>query len=206
MALNRNWHFAALFVMAASFATLLFCVVNGYVNDFDVALRRWALAQNTPKSVVIWEDISVMGSVAVISGATLIALGAFALVRNWRAFRGVAIAMGGAAVFDVSIKWLVHRPRPDEVYPLTMPVSFSFPSGHALFSFTLCLVIAALFNRQHQTGAGKAIWVFALILTALIGASRVFLGVHYATDVLGGYIIAAMWLTFLSTLDSAKPV
>lgn len=206
MALNRYWHYAALLIIGASFTILLFCVLKGYANGFDVALRRWAIAQNTAKSLVVWEVISVMGSIAVISGATFITLLALALFRNWRAFGGVAIAMGGAAALDVFIKWLVHRPRPDKVYPLTMPTSFSFPSGHALFSFTLFLVIIALFNRQHRKWANKALWAFALIITALIGASRIFLGVHYPTDVLGGYLIAAMWLTFLSTLDNAKPV
>jgi undecaprenyl-diphosphatase len=202
MAMNRKLFSAIFVILSGSLFILLVAVLNGSTEQFDQALRSWALAQNTLTSVTIWVDVSFLGSIAVISGATALSLLVFAFVRNWRAFRGLAIAMIGATVLDTSLKWLVHRPRPDEVYAHTLPSSFSFPSGHALFSFTFCFALATLIARQQKRLERKVIWIVAMITTALIGASRIFLGVHYGSDVLGGYLIGATWLIFLVALDS----
>jgi len=79
-----------------------------------------------------------------------------------------------------------------------MPATYSFPSGHALYSFTFYLTIAGITSRQVFHKRRWGIWCSAIVIVVLIGASRIFLGVHYGSDVLGGYLIAALWMVFLS--------
>jgi undecaprenyl-diphosphatase len=198
MTLGRNQRFVAMAIMAGSFAILLVLVWNGETNSVDMVLRNWALSFNTPTSVTIWEGVSFMGSVGVLSGLTFLTMGIFAMRRRWQAVRQIAFAMGGAVGLDTIVKWIVRRPRPDEVYAHTLPASYSFPSGHALYSLTFYISIAIVMSRQTQGNQSKTIWSAAVLMLTLIGTSRIFLGVHYGSDVLGGYLIAAVWLIFLA--------
>ena len=177
---------------------LLALVWTGETDSVDTALRNWALSWNSQTTVAVWQDISLMGSVAVISGLTILSLGAFLILRDWLAARLIMLSMLGAVALDTTTKWIVQRPRPDEAYFHTMPTTYSFPSGHALYSFMFYLTIAAIVNRQVFSIWRWGVWCFAIATIALIGASRIFLGVHYGTDVIGGYLIAAIWMVFLS--------
>ncbi len=197
MTVSRNQRMAALVIWGGSFAILVILVWYGKTNSFDMALRNWALSFNTLITVAIWEDISLMGSVVVLSGLTFLSICLFAMWRDWPAVRQIAFAMGGAIVLDTVLKWAVHRPRPDEVYAHTMPTSYSFPSGHALYSLTFYISIAIIMSRNSRANETRAIWIVAVMMFALIGMSRIFLGVHYGSDVLGGYLVAAFWLMFI---------
>jgi undecaprenyl-diphosphatase len=189
---------AALMVIAGSFAILLALVWTGETNSIDTLLRNWALRWNDQATVAVWKDISLMGSVAVISGLTTLSLGAFLTLRDWLAARLIMLSMLGAVPLETTIKWIVQRPRPDEAYFDTMPTTYSFPSGHALYSFMFYLTIAAIISRQVFGNWRWGVWCSAIVIVALVGASRIFLGVHYGSDVLGGYLIAAIWMVFLS--------
>lgn len=202
---GRKQCLSALTIVGGSFVILMILVWNNETNTIDMAVRSWALGLNTPTTVAIWERISFMGSIAVLSGLTFLALGIFALRREWQAVRQIGLSMAGAVGFETVTKWLVHRPRPEEVYARTLPSSYSFPSGHALFSFTFYLVIAVIICRQNRNYIGKGVWIAALFMVVLIGASRIFLGVHYFSDVLGGYLIAAFWLMFSIHYGGWKP-
>lgn len=204
--MTGRWRIAAILAMAGSFSILTFLVWNGDTINFDIALRNWALGFNNAISVTVWEDISLMGSVAVISTLTFLSLGLFVVRSDWGAARQLALAMCGAVGFDISTKWIVHRPRPDEVYAHTMPTTYSFPSGHALYGFVFYLTIAAIVTRRSLGNGIWGVWGSAITIAILIGVSRIFLGVHYGSDVLGGYLIAAIWLIILWTpTDTDKP-
>ena len=196
----------AVMLMAVLLGVLTVLVWNGDTEAFDQALRTAALKANSSASVQIWQDITVLGSVAVITTLTLLSLATFAILRQWLAVKALTVAMLGAMVFDNGMKWLVHRPRAQEVYAGTMPTSFSFPSGHALFSFTFYLTMAALLSRQSPQPWKAMIWSIGSLLVTLIGASRIFLGVHYGSDVLAGYLISGLWLIVLLKWPSkARP-
>jgi undecaprenyl-diphosphatase len=201
MTARRNQFLVAMVILAGSFAILLTLVWNGETNAVDVALRNWALSFNTPTTVAIWEGISFAGSVIVISCLTFLSLVLFAVRRDWLALRYLAFSMGGAVGLDTIIKWLVHRPRPDEVYANTMPASYSFPSGHALYSLMFFISIAIILSRRSRGNRAGIIWGAAVVIFTLIGVSRIFLGVHYGSDVLGGYLIAALWLMFVTLVS-----
>lgn len=113
----------------------------------------------------------------------------------WLAFRRRLLdaiflvgAVGGASIVTAALKRLVERSRPD-VFPWLTPESgYSFPSGHATASMALALAVVALtWNRRGRW----AIAVVAIGAAALVGASRVYLGVHYPSDVAAGWIVAA---------------
>lgn len=186
-----------LLILVAAFAILLFSIRHGYTDLLDADLRGWALSTNAPTTLEIWKAITVMGSVAVISCLTLLSFGLFIVQKNWFAARRLSLAMGGAVVLELVTKWIIQRLRPDEIYLNTMPASSSFPSGHALYSFVFYFTIATIIGHRNSDAGKNGVWILAILIVAAIGASRIFLGVHYGSDVLGGYLIAATWLTFL---------
>jgi undecaprenyl-diphosphatase len=100
---------------------------------------------------------------------------------------------GGIALSDL-LKLAFARPRPDFVAPAARVFTTSFPSGHATLSAITYLTIAALLARsQSSSRIGRYFVIVAALLTILIGISRVYLGVHYPTDVLGGWCVGAAW-------------
>ena len=189
---------------AAACLVLAVLVTQGRLEATDFQIREWALSHNTPLSVLMWIKISFMGSVAVLISFTFLCLAYFARLHEWSAFKTLSWAMGGAVILDVVIKWGIHRPRPLEAYPGTMPTSFSFPSGHALYSLTFYGALAFILSWRHPQIDQRYFWIVAVAVATVIGTSRIYLGVHYASDVLGGFLISATWLTIVLSYHSNK--
>ena len=186
-------------LLAAILLALLSVVLAALVSydltqPVDDAIRSLALSLNTNATVSFWRVFTLLGSVPVMTGLSLFAIALFALWSNWVAAKLLTLSMGGAAVLDIGSKWWVHRPRPSEVYAHTMPTSFSFPSGHALYSFVFFITLWWIASALVSEIWSRVILSSCLLVVILIGSSRVFLGVHYPSDVLGGYLIAVTWL------------
>jgi undecaprenyl-diphosphatase len=106
----------------------------------------------------------------------------------------VTLASAGGWVLNALLKELFERPRPDVVPHLREVATLSFPSGHALTSAAVYLTLGALVMEMTRSRLGKIYCMaVAMLATALIGASRVYLGVHYPTDVLAGWLIGLSW-------------
>ena len=106
----------------------------------------------------------------------------------------VAIASISGEVLDSVMKYFFNRPRPTVVPHLRVVYSTSFPSGHAMESAIVYLTLGAILMRVSERRVTKIYCLgIAMLLTALAGVSRVFLGVHYPTDVIGGWIIGFVW-------------
>src|SRR6266851_8457071 len=108
------------------------------------------------------------------------------------------LSVAGAGILEWLVKLLVHRPRPagPDVHVLTHVGGFSFPSGHvvsymALFGFLLYLAWIALRSPVLRWGTVS----LCLLLLVLIGPSRIYLGAHWASDVLGAYLLGGVWLS-----------
>ena len=139
-------------------------------------------------------DITALGSATVL-GLTVIAVSGFLLLQGmWRSGLFVAVASGGALVVNAALKQLFQRPRPEVVPHLREVMTMSFPSGHALISAVVYLTLGALLMRVAKRPITK--WYcmgLAMLATVLVGASRVYLGVHYPTDVLAGWLVGLSW-------------
>lgn len=118
------------------------------------------------------------------------------LVRGWQ--RGallVVVTMAGAGLLDALLKLVFARARPTAFFDYPLPLSNSFPSGHTFFAASFFGGLAILVSGRVQSRLLRAaVWVAATSLILLIGLSRVYLGVHYPSDVLAGYAAATIWV------------
>jgi membrane-associated phospholipid phosphatase len=113
------------------------------------------------------------------------------------------VTLAGAGVLDLGLKEIFARARPQAFFDYYLvPASFSFPSGHALFAVCFFGGIAVLLSHRLRGRLARILlWAVALFLIFLIGASRVYLGVHYPTDVIGGFAVGTVWVASVALGD-----
>ena len=184
-----------------AFAELADEVAEGDTHAFDravlLALRSGADSTDPlgpPWLEAALHDATALGGTPVLTLVTLVALG-FLLLAGRRATAAlVAVAVGGGVLLSNLLKAGFQRPRPDLVAHLVDVSSLSFPSGHAMMSTVTWLTLGALLASVQSTRLLRA-YVFAVgaTLALLVGVSRVYLGVHWPTDVLAGWCIGAAW-------------
>jgi len=139
-------------------------------------------------------DITALGGFAVLALVTLLAVGYLLAINRWGgALMLLAATLGGTAISE-GLKMGFNRPRPDLVAHVVETTSMSFPSGHAMLSAVTYLTIGALIAHTQESRQLRGyVLGAAILLTLLIGASRVYLGVHWPTDVLAGWCLGAAW-------------
>jgi len=139
-------------------------------------------------------DVTALGSMAILVGITLASAGYLWLAGKRRSVALVLVSVGGGIAFSTLFKRGFDRPRPDLVPHATEVYTASFPSGHAMMAAVTWLTLAAMLARVQPTRALKAyLFALAALITVLVGASRVYLGVHWPTDVLAGWTAGAAW-------------
>jgi undecaprenyl-diphosphatase len=147
-------------------------------------------------------DVTALGSFALLVAFTAVTCGFLWLIKQPVTVLFVVIAIGSGMLVSTAMKTGFDRPRPELVAHHTRVYTKSFPSGHSAMSAMVFLTLAALVARVQQRTATKVYWVaVAFVLTALVGTSRVYLGVHWPSDVVAGWIFgtawaAASWLAF----------
>jgi undecaprenyl-diphosphatase len=148
-------------------------------------------------------DLTALGSTPVIAFFVLATAGALLARRQFHAFSLLMGASLGGVVLILLLKDVFERPRPDLALRLVHAGSTSFPSGHALESSVAYLTLAALLSRLVRHRGLKLYFIgLALFLTGIVGATRVYLGVHYPSDVLGGWIAGLTWALTCWTVAS----
>lgn len=139
-------------------------------------------------------DFSALGSTAVLSFVVLATLCYLLLSRNLRTALFTLLAVTSGTLLSTLLKRGFDRPRPELVPHESIVYSASFPSGHSMMAAVAYLTLAALLARIHpQPGLKAYLLSLALLISVLIGISRVYLGVHWPTDVLGGWTVGAAW-------------
>ncbi len=139
-------------------------------------------------------DITALGGTTVLTLISLLAVGFLLASRRWSRALFLVVAAGGAVLLNVVLKMGYARPRPTVVAHLVDVTSTSFPSGHAMGSAAIYLTLGVLLARSVVEPRVKAYLVGAgVVLTLLVGISRVYLGVHYPTDVLAGWTVGSAW-------------
>jgi undecaprenyl-diphosphatase len=176
-------------------------VVEGKSSAFDQSIILAFRDRGNPSAPIgpAWvqdaaRDVTSLGSIIVLVIITFAVAGYLFLARKYTAAWLMLIAVFGGIALNDLLKLAFARPRPDFVISAARVFTTSFPSGHAALSAITYLTIAALLARsQSSSKIGFYFIVLAALLTILIGVSRIYLGVHYPTDVLGGWCIGAAW-------------
>ncbi|MFY0526277.1 phosphatase PAP2 family protein [Archangium gephyra] len=149
-------------------------------------------------------DVTALGGVSVLALVVGAVGGFLALVRRWRTLALVVGSTVGGALVNTLLKSLFARPRPTVVPHLTHVLTESFPSGHAMLSAIVYLTLGALLAQLVERRWLRAYLVgVALMFTLLIGLTRVYLGVHYPTDVLGGWMAGLAWALLVAVVARA---
>ena len=139
-------------------------------------------------------DITALGSIIVVVILSGAVIGYLLLLRKRGAALLMLISIAGGTVLNDLLKYIFDRPRPDLVLHAAQVFTSSFPSGHAAVSAVVYLTLGALLARDTPSVAVKVyVMAVAIFLVFLIGVSRIFLGLHYPTDVLAGWSIGSAW-------------
>jgi membrane-associated phospholipid phosphatase len=178
------------------FLLMALLVFSGFSNSFDKDIIVSAQQWESEVATKLMLFITFLGNYAFLVPANLLLTIFLVIKREKRLAAFTMIIALSSLGCKFLLKELFHRPRPDEAI-VTGIKNFSFPSGHAMMSLAfyglLILFITPLIrNKQVQ----KAMNFFLLLLILLIGASRIYLRVHYPTDVVAGYFFEIAWLSF----------
>jgi len=139
-------------------------------------------------------DVTSLGSTTVLGIIVILVAGLFLSFRRWREAAALLLASGGGLLITNLLKDWFQRDRPPQALHVVQAINASFPSGHATLSATVFLTLGALIAHFAER---RRVRVYALaaavILAVLVGCSRVYLGVHWPTDVLAGWCLGAAW-------------
>jgi undecaprenyl-diphosphatase len=171
---------------------------------FDSSITSWMVAHRAQGLTTVAHALSTIGSQVVLTPVACLVAAALLVRRRFRLAGLLLAAWGGGILLYSLTKYFVHRPRPPQSIWLTdVGRTTSFPSGHATQSLSTFLALAAV----GAAWASKPRWpgmVLALVLAAGVGWSRVYLGVHWSTDVLAGWLIAATWVATVAWLTTSR--
>jgi undecaprenyl-diphosphatase len=166
----------------------------------DDRITAWFQGHATAELTKFWRTASFFGSVIFLTSASAGLAFVLTVRRSFYRLLALTLTVGGGAVVNLTLKHLFHRQRPVFENPLVTLSSFGFPSGHTmgatLFYGVLALVIThsiASWPRRIFTGCAGA------VIIGLIGVSRIYLGAHYFTDVIGAIAVGLAWLAFCWT-------
>lgn len=183
---------------AWGFAELADAVLEGETARFDAAVLVWVSRHADPMLDVIALELTALGNVLVIGVVVLVAAAFLWFTRRREAVFLLGAAVAGNAVLVAVLKLAFGRDRPELVPWRTVYAGgAAFPSGHATTSMVVYATLAYLIIRLDPP---RAVRIFTAAMAAsivlLVGLSRVYLGVHYPTDVLAGYAVGFAWATF----------
>lgn len=185
-------------------ALLALSVSTGATRPLDVAIIDAVRSDALVTPLAFLQPLTILGSTPWVAAMALLVLIVELVAR--RPWLGLAAAatIGVASLANAGIKDLVQRVRPDLLPPLEIEPGYSFPSGHTALSMVTYGIFALLIARSPLSRPLKMLSIGALgLVVLLVGVSRVYLGVHYPSDVLGGWLTGlAIVLLFEALLRS----
>ena len=184
-----------------AFAALAAEMVEGDLSSFDETLLLALRTPGNPDDPLgpqwveeMMRDITALGGATLLTLITACVVIALLLRRRWRDAVFLLIAVIGGRLLGVIAKAGFSRPRPDLVPHEMEAYSHAFPSGHSMMAAATYLTLAVMLSRAEVSFRMKAFYLaLAAVLTVAVGISRVFLGVHWPSDVVGGWAAGAFW-------------
>jgi undecaprenyl-diphosphatase len=188
-------------VLLFVFAVLADEVAEGDTRAFDERVLLALRVAGDPADPIgpkwfeeMMRDFTAIGGTGVLVLMVLAVAGFLTLTGKGHAALAIIVAVSGGTLLSQTMKWAYARPRPELVPHGAEVYTASFPSGHAMMSAIVYLTLGAMLAR---TQAGQAVKAYiigvAIFLTVVVGTSRVYLGVHWPTDVLAGWALGALW-------------
>ncbi len=194
--------FALAALLLAGIGWLVTGPFKQYPASFDSSIRYTMRQIQSPMWTQLFLAVTKLGSTLVLMVIGCLTGIVFIALRWFRPLLVLIVAMTGQAALHHGFKLLFSRPRPPALINYPAIESFSFPSGHAVSSLCLYFVIAwSITTRLENPAIKVSIWILTVILVFLIGTSRVYIGVHHATDVLAGLAAALVWTIGTFSID-----
>src|SRR5215204_793825 len=177
-------------------------VYEGETIIFDETIRQTARQSATPWLTQTMIYVSFLGSFRFLTGGVIVFIILFSCLKWKQAVILLLVTMAGESVLEVTLKLLFKRLRPEPFFEYAALKTYSFPSGHALASLCFYGILAWLITARIKTrGLRFLIWISATTLILLIGFSRIYLGVHFPSDVFAGFAAGFVWLFTVSCTD-----
>jgi undecaprenyl-diphosphatase len=170
------------------------------IENWDIRISNWLISHANPGMIRLFTRITDLGKYLVIRDATIVICVWLLIHRDWERAAMLVVLVGGGNIISSILQKIVGRDRPDFPQDFLRGVAFSFPSGHTMLATSFYLMVSYIsWVYWCTTLLGWIIMAFSLALIILVGISRLYLGVHFMTDVLGGWIAGSL-LFFLMLL------
>lgn len=193
----QNWSrgFRYFIWFAIGFVAIALLVSINKVASFDNFIIHIVQSAESPGLTLLAKGLSLIGSSKIAIGISIVTMALLYFLLKHRLELILFLWVGlGSQLLNTLMKLLFHRERPN-LHRIVEEIGYSFPSGHSMGAFSLYGVIAYLLwrhlRRRHQR---ILLILFAVFMTGGIGWSRIYLGVHYPSDVIGGYVASCAWL------------
>ena len=204
---KKPWRASVIALLGCSIAAFVAIITFVLLNNkeplgFDSAILDFAVSirSNTLTKLAMWITMIAMPPAWIVVAA---ALSVYA--EGPRPFLAIVCSGGIGWVLNEAIKHLVNRPRPPEELRLALETSSSFPSGHSITAVALYGFLVWLLLRYMPRGTWRNVLVVLVsLIIVLIGATRIYLGVHWTSDVLGGFSFGMVWLVLYTRLIAPR--
>jgi len=194
----------SLWLGGAALALLVFIritreLIEGEVGAMDNVILGAVAKARTPWLTVAAMDVTALGSITLVVLFSAFAFLFLLVLRDRLGALQLLAASGGAALLTVVTKDMIERIRPEGAQQLIVVSGFSYPSGHSVATSAVYLTIAIIAGRHmRHSGAKVALFIAVSTVVVLVAASRVYLGVHFATDVVSGISLDVAWALLLA--------
>jgi undecaprenyl-diphosphatase len=193
--------FVALIILVSAFASIAFSVTAHRTTAFDDAILNAIHLTASPQLDAVVKTLTLFGSLVGVVVLTAGAIISFASRRKWRRAAMLVVAVGGASALNLILKGIFARTRPDLWQHIVTENSYSFPSGHAMASMGLAAgLVVALWNTSYRRVALIAGSAYVIV----IAFTRLYLGVHFPTDIIAGWLVSIAWVVIVKLLFSYR--
>lgn len=192
---NKRW--CLLFICLVIFVVILENIFDAEIVTFDTSIYNAIILSKTNAVTSVLKIITQFGSAEFL---ILITILSFVVVKNKKIPICIALNLASIGALNQILKMIVQRPRP-EGFRLIEETGYSFPSGHSMASMAFYgLIIYFVFKYVKNKNAKIIICTILSLLVLLIGISRIYLGVHYASDVIAGFVLSIAYLVVYITI------
>ena len=195
--IKNNKRYLLLFICLMLFIIILINVLNGNIQNFDSNIYNLITSIKSNFMDMFFRNITRFGDEEVL---ILIALACLIFIKNRKIGGSIAINLAGVGLINHILKEIIQRPRPPIELRMVEESSFSFPSGHAMASMAFYgLIMYYIYKYVKNKTVKNIICIILSVLIFLVGVSRIYLGVHYVSDVFAGFLLSMVYLVLYIT-------